>query len=982
MHSQLKSIIYCVRACLLAAFATSSGVFPSAQAADVTHLRCEYLENPLGIEATQPRLSWAIESNRRGERQTAYQVLVASTEELLKQDRGDLWDSGQAEFAQSTQVEYRGKPQNSGAAAFWKVRVWVASGDQAGGPMENPSAWSQSAKWTMGLLKADDWKAQWISFRDTTALPDKPGELILPPARYYRKEFSAKKSITRATLFSSALGLCEMHLNGAKIGDALFEPGWSDYLKRAYYRTYDVTPWVKQGSNALGAIVTDGWYAGYVGYALMCGYGPNHLGRYLYGKSPALLAQLQLEYADGSKEIIGTDPSWQVSGDGPIREADIIMGESYDANLYDPGWCKSGDSIASKWTNAIPAADNGSLKSVFADPGHSHPVELGFQRPAQMQAYPAPPVRVTQELKAKSISEPSKGVYIVDLGQNFAGTIRLKVRGSVGSSIQIRYGEMLHKDGRLMTENLRRARATDFYTLYGDADGETWSPSFTYHGFQFVELTGLQGKPDLDTVTGLVIHSDMPLVGEFSCSDPVMTRFAQNAKWTQRANFLEVPTDCPQRDERLGWMGDAQVYVRTASYFADIAAFYTKWLDDLEEAQRPEGPYADYSPYPMAHGNSTFGTAWTDAGIICPWTIWQVYGDKRVISRHWSSMKRFMAWRLQADPKLQGVRLGNEWGDWLNVNETTPIDFIDLCYHALDAKMMAEMAEAIAAGDDAAKYRKLFTDAAASFQKHYLKPDGGLAVDTQTAYVLALWVGLLPESLSTKAAGLLADKIRKNDTRMATGFLGTKPLLGVLTKYGQHDLAVKLFLSRRFPSWGYEVVNGATSVWERWDSYTTEFGFNGAGGNQNAGMNSFSHYSFGAVMEWAFRDLAGIDTRTAGFGNLIIRPGLPSASSLEAAPLSWVKASYNHPNGLIVSNWKYEGTKLTMDITIPANTTATVYVPAKDAAGVTESGKPATLAEGVKFLRMDASTAVFSVGSGSYQFQSTPPTVIKQVPPP
>jgi alpha-L-rhamnosidase len=958
------------------------GVTP---AATVDTLRCEYLDDPLGIETAQPRLSWSIEESGekaegrrlkaedRGRKQAAYQVLVASSAEVLKKDKGDLWDSGRVDSDQSTLVEYRGKPLASGAAYYWKVRVWLAVSGREESQKIKPSGWSLPAQWTMGLLQPDDWTAQWISFRDTTPLPDKPGALLLPPARHYRKEFSAKKQVARATLYSSALGLCEMHLNGRKVGDALLEPGWSDYLKRAYYRTTDVTPLVKQGSNTVGAVVTDGWYAGYVGYALLCGYGPNHLGRNLYGKTPALLAQLQIDYADGTCDIVCTDPSWQVSGAGPFREADIIMGESYDARLADPSWCELGGGASWKWESAIPAGENGSLKAAFHEPGASRQVELGFQRPARLQAYPAPPVRVTQELKAKMLSEPAPSVYVFDLGQNFAGTVRLKVKGAAGTRVQIRYAEMLHKDGRLMTENLRKARATDFYTLRGAAGGETWSPTFTYHGFQFVELTGLPSKPDLEAVTGLVIHSDTPLVGEFSCSDPVMTRFAQNAKWTQRANFVEVPTDCPQRDERLGWMGDAQVYVRTASYFADIGAFYTKWLDDVEEAQRDSGPYPDYSPYPMAHGKpgATFGTAWTDAGIICPWTIWQVYGDTRVISRHWNSMQRFMAWRLQCDPQLQGVRLGNEWGDWLNVNESTPIEYIDLCYHALDAKLMADMAEAIGAGDDAAKYRKLFSDAAASFQKRYLKPDGSLGVDTQSAYVLALWAGLIPESSAAKSASFLAAKIRKNDSRMATGFLGTKPLLGVLTKYGQHDLAVQLFLSRRYPSWGYEVVNGASSVWERWDSYTTEFGFNGASGKQNASMNSFSHYSFGAVMEWAFRDLAGIDTQGAGFGHLLIRPGPSTASAPDAAPLTWVKASYNHPRGRVVSNWTSEGGNMTMEITIPANTTATVYVPATDGQSVTESGKPVAQAAGLKFLRMESGAAVFEAESGAYHFVST-----------
>ena len=947
--------------------------------------RCEYLENPRGIETAQPRLSWMMAGGEsqplaRGLKQQAYQILVASSAKLLAEDKGDLWDSGRVDSDQSTLVEYRGQAPASGAVCHWKVRVWPALSGGQGGATGEPSAWCRPAQWAMGLLQPADWTAQWISFRDTTVLPDKPGPLVLPPARHYRKEFSAARQVSRATLYASALGLCEMHLNGHKVGDALLEPGWSDYVKRAYYRTYDVTSLVTQGRNALGAIVTDGWYAGYVGYALMCGYGPNRLGRCLYGKTPALLAQLRIDYADGSSEIVGTDASWQVTAEGPFREADIIMGESFDARRVDPSWCTAGGGAAWTWEKAIPAADNGSLKATFHESGATHQVELGFQRPARLQSYPAPPVRVTQELPAMALTEPSAATYVFDLGQNFAGTIRLKVSGAAGTRVQIRYGEMLHKDGRLMTENLRRARATDFYTLRGDAGGETWCPTFTYHGFQYVELTGLAAKPDLTAVTGLVIHSDTPLVGEFSCSDPVMSRFAQNAEWTQRANFVEVPTDCPQRDERLGWMGDAQVYVRTASYFADVSAFYTKWLDDVEEAQRASGPYPDYCPYPMAHGKpgATFGSAWTDAGILCPWTIWQVYGDTRVISRHWTSMQRFMAWRLQADPQLQGVSIGNTWGDWLNVKEATPIEFIDLCYHALDAKRMAEMAAAIGAAEDAAKYRRLFTAAAASFQKRYLKPDGKLGVDTQTAYVLALWVGLIPEAVAAKSAGFLAAKIATNNHSMATGFLGTKPLLGVLTKYGRHDLAVQLFLSRSYPSWGYEVVNGASSVWERWDSYTSKFGFNGANGNQNAGMNSFSHYSFGAVMEWAFRDLAGIDTQGAGFGHLLIRPGPSAAAIADAAALTWVKASYRHPRGLIVCNWQRDAApapagksgKLTLQVTIPANTTATVYVPTADARSVTESGAPAATAAGVKFLRMEGGAAVFEVASGDYHFVS------------
>ena len=637
------------------------------------------------------------------------------------------------------------------------------------------------------------------------------------------------------------------------------------------------------------------------------------------------------------------------------------------------------------WQPAIRAEDNGSTKAIFSDNTGSREVELGFQKPPKMQFYAAQPIRITQELPAKKITEPKPGVFIFDLGQNFAGVIRLKIKGSAGTQLKLRYGEMLHTDGRLMTENLRRARATDFYKLRGNANGETWTPRFTYHGFQFVEVTGLPEKPSLDAVTGLVLHNDTPLVGEFACSDEVLTKFWKNTQWTQRANFIEMPTDCPQRDERLGWMGDAQIYVRAATYNADVAAFYTKWLDDLEEAQRDFGAYPDYCPYPMGHGapGQTWGTAWTDAGIICPFTIWQVYGDTRVIERHWASMTKFMDWRKKRAPDFRGKKDGNTWGDWLNVNESTPIEFIDAAYFYYDAYLMSQMARAIGKFKEADEYQMLQARLGAQFAKDYEfhdetgKLDGTwrLKVDTQTAYVLALNFGLTPGVFTggyQKRIGHLADKIAKNDFRMATGFLGTKPLLPVLTANGQHDLACRLFQSRKFPSWGYEVEQGANTVWERWDSFTKEHGFNGAGGNQNASMNSFSHYSFGAVTEWMFRDLAGIDTDGPGFKRIIIKPGPPTpGSNPDREAISWARAEYGSIHGRIVSYWKRGKEDLDLQVVLPANTKATLFLPAKSLAGITEAGRPLRDARGVKVVQMESDRAVLAVESGSYEFRSS-----------
>jgi len=651
------------------------------------------------------------------------------------------------------------------------------------------------------------------------------------------------------------------------------------------------------------------------------------------------------------------------------------MGESLDARRERPSWCTPAGTRDWRWESAILAPDNGSTRAVFSDNCGDREVELGFQKPKRLQAYCAPPIRVTQELPARRLTEPKPGVYIFDLGQNFAGIIRLKVTGPAGTRVQVRYAEMLHPDGRLMTENLRKARATDYYILRGDPAGETWTPHFTYHGFQFVELTGLPSKPGLEAVTGLVLHNDTPLVGEFACSDDVLTRFWKNTQWTQRANFIEMPTDCPQRDERLGWMGDAQAYVRTASYNADVAAFFTKWLDDVEEAQRDFGAYPDYCPYPMGHGTprKTFGTAWTDAGIICPWTLWRVYGDTRVLERHWASMTRFMNWRAAStSPEGLGTSLGNPWGDWLNTGETTPIEFIDTGYHALDCRLMAEMAGALGRTIEARDYRQRFEATRAAFRKAYVNADGTLQVDSQTAYVLALWIALLPENLAPKAAAVLADKIAKNGYRMTTGFLGTKPILPALTASGQHDLAVRLFQSRKFPSWGYEVEQGASSVWERWDSFTREHGFNGAAGNQNASMNSFSHYAFGAVMEWAFRDLAGIETDGPGFKKIILQPRPPTpGSNPDHPPIDWVKAEYGSIHGRIRSQWRRAADRFEFNVTIPANTTATVFLPTKDRESITEDGKPLAQSEGVKFLRLEGDCAVLAVASGNYRFATS-----------
>ncbi len=934
------------------------------------NLECEYHVNPLGIDALPPRLTWQLQSDDRDQTQAAYEIHVAGDENSLGKNAGNIWDSGKVASGQSVNVEYAGKALSSREICYWKVKVW----DQSG----KASDWSAPATWSMGLLNTNDWQANYISYRDTTPVYTNRHDLFLPAARQYRKEFVATKKIVRATVYATALGIYELHLNGQRVGDAVFAPGWTDYRQRAYYQTYDVTKMVGAGTNAIGAWVADGWYSGYIGFGLWVGLGTEKIGRYTYGKTPAFMAQLELEYDDGSRDTIVTDSTWKVTGAGPIWQADILMGEFYDARREMTGWAQAGFDD-SDWSPAIPAQDNGSVPVKFYTAVHTGTNgedsevqgvdrDIGFQRPAVLEASPGVPVRPIEEIKPIAITSPTNGVYIFNLGQNISGVVRLKVKGPAGTQIQLRYGEMLYPDGRLMTENLRRARATDYYILRGDSKSETYEPRFTYHGFQYVEVTGYPGKPKKSAITGIAIHSDTPPTSDFTCSDPVPNQLFKNIRWTQYDNFVDIPTDCPQRDERFGWMGDAQTYIRAATYNADVPAFYTKWLESVMDAQRPSGAFPGYCPYPFG-GDKDHGIAWSDAGVICPWTIWKMYGDTRIIKDCWQPMVKFMDWRKSTSRNFLGVNQGNDWGDWLSFGGKTPLDFLDTVYFAYTSRMMSEMAAAIGQDQAANDYQVQFDNIKRAFNDKYVKADGTLAVDTETAYVLALYMDLLPENLRQPAGNILAAKIRASasadNSGITTGFLGTRPLLPVLSSIGQNDLAVKLFQSHQFPSWGYEVEQGATTVWERWNGYTKKNGFN------DPGMNSFAHYSLGAVCEWMFFDLAGIDNGGTGYDHIIIRPTPPTAdSNREVQPIDQVKAYYDSIHGRISSEWQQSKDKFRLQVVIPANTTATVYIPARGLATVTESGNALPSVAGVKSFKMADDRAMIEIGSGSYDFTS------------
>ncbi len=897
--------------------------------------------SPQGIDDAQPRISWRLQQADRFVKPTSYQILVATSQDKLEPGKADLWDSGKV-LSQDSHAMYAGKPLPSSTRIHVKIREETNGVD---------SDWSEPTSFLTALIGKQPTQP-FISYKDNTAFHKERNKLHLPPARYYRSTFTPEKKIVSAIAHATALGIYELHINGKRVGDAYFAPGWTDYRQRAYYNTYDITSYLTDKQNAIGAIVADGWYAGYVGYGKLVGYGPHQTGRNIYGKTPSLMVEIHLKYDDGSSEIIGTDPTWKTAT-GPELEADFLMGEAYDARKEMPGWATASFDD-SQWENAIFAKANGSHIEPFSDAFiKNEKREFGFVRPPVFEAYPAQPVRIIEELQAKSVKQIKPNTWIFDLGQNFAGNIRLMVKAKAGETFVMRYAEMLHPDGRIMTENLRQARATDTYIAKGDPNGEMWTPRFTFHGFQYVEITGFAHEPSLDTVTGLVMHSDTKLASGFECNDPIVNKVFQNAVWTQRANWIELPTDCPQRDERLGWTGDAQIYAASAAIHADVAAFFRKWLRELNEAVTKEGFYPSYAPYCFGHGGGIHGTAWSDAGIIVPHALWKATGDTSFFTAHWKKMTRFMNARKAHDPELKGKAFGAPWGDWLNLNDPTPHAYVELAYFAKTAQMMAEMADAQGLADEAKTYRTWTDTMRNSFRSQFLQPDATIKPSSQSAYVLALDCGLLNDPAERKKAGahlaaLIRSKANAKNTGMTTGFLGTKPLLPVLTDTGNLDLAVSMLQSRQYPSWGYEVKNGATTIWERWNSYTEEHGFGGADGKMNAAMNSFSHYAFGAVTEWMMTTLAGIAPLDPGYTTIKLHPHFPSANATkETETISWIKAHHDSPHGRISIHWKRQDDgSLLYEATIPPNTSAELTLPKTspwgkgDTSPITQTLKP------------------------------------------
>ena len=902
----------------------STPVLGAGSLATVGDLRCEYRVNPLGIDRPAPRLSWVLESSRRGERQTAYRVLVASSRQTLARDVGDVWDSGKVLSGESLGIRYSGKPLQSDCVYFWKVRVWDRDGE--------PTAWSPPAFWSTGLLDSTDWKARWIGLDRAVDgdAPDSPGRRL--SARMLRREFTLHGAVERATAFVCGLGLFELYVNGRKIGDNVLAPALSEYDRRVYYQTLDVTGALRQGRNAVGVVLGNGRY-----------FAPrkdNPTRTRTFG-FPKLLLQINVHFEDGTTVRVISDGRWKVTAAGPIRANNEYDGEVYDARREMPGW-------------ANPGFDDSDWR----------PVELVEGPRGVLASQPNEPIKVTQTLEPVALNEPKSGVWVFDMGQNMVGWVRLHVRGKRGTRVRLRFAEVLNPDGTLNTANLRSAKATDVYILKGQGE-EVWEPRFTYHGFRYVELTGYPGEPDLSTIEGRVVHDALEKTGDFACSNPLLNQIYRNAVWGIRGNYRSVPTDCPQRDERQGWLGDRSEECRGESFIFHVVNLYSKWMQDVQDAQRPSGSIPDLAPayWPFYNDNTT----WPGTFLIAPGNMLDQYGDVETVRAHYEAMKRWV--RYMHRYVENGIMTRDSYGDWcyppknrhlIHSHDTSRMTSGELIgtayfYHELRllqrfADLLGKPAEADAFGTEAEVIKRAFND-------RFL--DTGLvqyANNSQTSSILPLAFGLVPEKYRQRVFENLLTRIMSESAgHVGTGLVGCQWLMRTLTYNGRPDVAYLLASQTTYPSWGYMVKHGATTIWELWN-----------GDSADPAMNSHNHVMLlGDLVTWFYENLAGIrsDPERPGFAHLVMRPEV-------VGDLTWVKASYRSVRGLVESHWQIRGGTFRWELTVPANVEATVYVPAESSATVLESGKPASRAEGVRFLCRTPHRAVYEVSSGHYVFTS------------
>jgi len=1064
-------------------------------------LTCESLTTPLGMDEARPALSWQLQDSRRGAAQSAYEVQVATSPDLLSSDKTDIWDSGRIQSSQSIDVRYGGPALVAFERYYWRVKVW----DEIG------KAYSPSdiTWWETGLLNSSNWHAQWISYEDdehrsvrsanaewiTTAASasvppgrsrethsyfrfkfNVPGEVHIaklhitgrdtvaawvngnpeaqqkawpawnhlpwrtysiydvsnavhagsntlaadvldynassqagptpfsatiyiqltdgkiityrtgddgwksvreaaagwvapqfddhawPSARAFpgptglrsqvagnpwvpgpvvtlRRTFTISKPITSARLYATAFGAYKFHINGKRVGDQILAPGWMDFRHHVPYQAYDVTALLETGPNAIAALLAPGWYSTPLAWVPQ----PNNYGT----APPSLRAQLRLDHGDGSVEWIESNASWKAD-DSATTSAEIYNGETFDARRVESGW-DTARFFDAAW----------------------HPVQLPQVPAVDIEWQSFPPIRVERELTAKSMTSPSPGTYVFDFGQNLAGVVRLQAQGPAGTVVELRFAEVVNSDGTIYTANLRNAKATDRIILAGNGV-EEFQPNFTFHGFRYVEVTGLPEKPALDSVKAVVFHTDAPLTAELRTGSKMINQLWSNIVWGQRSNFVGVPTDCPQRDERLGWTGDAQVFWRAAVYNLGIEAFSRKFASDLRVTQTNTPMYAQYAPGVFSE-NDGFGAGWADAGVIIPWTAWLQYGDKRILEQNRDAIEKYLKAIEAANPDyLWRHNFGTAYGDWLSPEGTTAEDLIATAYWAYDSSLMAQMAHALGHADDERHYRDTFEKIRAAFNKTFVHDDGTVTAsaaslaaipapgdahgkilkESQTGYVLALHMNLLPEELRAKAGDHLVRLIEANHWHLGTGFLGTPYLLAALSETGHSAVAYRLLLNTEYPSWGYLVEHGATTMWERW---------NGDQKKSDPSMNSFNHYAYGAVADWIYRYAAGIDAIASdpGFHTVSLHPNFN-------AELGGVDFSYDSPYGRIHSDWQLEGPSAVWHLTIPANAGAELRLSGDEAARYTLDGEPLSESSVVHRSGEPEAENVYRIPAGTY----------------
>lgn len=878
----------------------------------VTHVMVDQMVNPIGVDNPAPIFSWQAISNRRGARQTAYEIRVWDYETSLCMPSGSKaqriegcpsWSSGKIFSSQSIGVRYAGPALASGKNYRWRVMIWDEQG--------NPSLWSETGTWRMGLLKSSDWKARWIG-------PGYTEDTLRRPSPLLRKTFRASKKIRSAAVFITAHGLYEAEINGHRVGEALFTPGWTRYDKRLQYQVYDVTDLLRRGSNAIGVTLGDGWYRGIFG---QWNYHNN------YGSDASLLLQLIIDYTDGTADTVISDGSWK-SSTGTIRYADLYNGEIYDARMEKNGWTTPGYDDKN-WTS----------------------VEVRDYPRDNLVATISPPVKGQETFRPVEIFTSPAGEQIIDFGQNLAGWVRFSVRGEAGDTIKLSHAEVLDKAGNIFTGNLREAQAQDQYILAGGE--EKFEPHFTFHGFRYVKVEGYRGVLRPEDFTAVALYSDLPVTGTFTCSNPDLNQLQHNITWSQKSNFLDIPTDCPQRSERLGWCGDVQIFARTAAFNMQIENFFSKWLGDLNLEQGADGGMPNVIPNLPGRTlkrTPTGVAGWGDVATVLPWTLYQAYDDTSILRRQYPSMKAWV-------DHIRSVSKDNLWkgggyGDWL-APTPTDLPYISQCWFGYSTQLLIKAAHVLGNTDDEGVYTKLLRNIKKAFLQEYITPDGQPTSNTQTAYILALQFDMLPDSMRPGMAARLADMVHDNHDHLATGFLGTPFLLPVLTRYGYDSLAFRVLLQDTPPSWLYPVKMGATTIWEKWMALHPD-------GTPDS--TSFNHYSYGAVGDWLYRTIAGIDgyEDAPGYKHSKIHPhtggGLTSAAG-----------SLLTPYGTLSSHWQWEGDDLLLQVEVPANTLSTVYLRTTDESNITEDDIPIRKVDGVRRIQSDGTNTLVELGAGVYR---------------